>query len=228
MSKKKSRPPLYLELLNQMGRQALLDVCNIIGADTTRLIKGGITCKLTCEQLRGRIRQQVGHGLFPDRRKRLSQFLEEWMPSELDPILDNEPNPEQQVHDLLQDVRMALAQLEDSMLFELISGWIDNPQGREADYDHIDAIAEELGFSYEEIDEDFVLVNPSPLALSNNINAMSDSTFYHSVIALAGMALPKEKFSEPPGMLNDGYEFLQELAEYLRSIVVRLLVSELA
>ncbi|MDZ4872234.1 MAG: hypothetical protein CLLPBCKN_001622 [Chroococcidiopsis cubana SAG 39.79] len=45
---------------------------------------------------------------------------------------------------------------------------------------------------------------------------MSDATFYQTVIALAGMALPAEQFSPPPSRLNDGYDFQKELAKFLR------------
>ncbi|RUT07383.1 hypothetical protein DSM107010_50620 [Chroococcidiopsis cubana SAG 39.79] len=61
-----------------------------------------------------------------------------------------------------------------------------------------------------------ILVAPSPQALSKTISAMSDATFYQTVIALAGMALPAEQFSPPPSRLNDGYDFQKELAKFLR------------
>ena len=76
---KRPSPKLYLDKINQMGRKALLTVCRIVQADTTRTAKGGITIELTCAQLIGQIQQHLGHGLFPERRERLAQFLEEWM-----------------------------------------------------------------------------------------------------------------------------------------------------
>jgi len=68
-----------------MGKEALLEVCKIVGADTTWLMKGGITCQLSCNQMRTKIRQQISRGTFPDRRERLSFFLENWESTELDP-----------------------------------------------------------------------------------------------------------------------------------------------
>jgi len=211
----KNKPPIRLELLNQMGKEALLEVCKIVGADTTRLIKGGITCQLACNQIRAKIRQRIGHGLFPDRRERLSSFLETWEPTELDPVIEDEPKPEDVVRELIQDVRNALDRLNDVQLLELISDWLQNPQGYMDCYEKLDAIAETLGFSYEEFESDFILVSPSPLALSKLISTMSDAIFYHTVIALAGMALNEDHFPDSPTMLNDGYDFLGELTKFL-------------
>jgi hypothetical protein len=215
---KKPSPKLYLSSINQMGRNALLTVCRIVQADTTKTAKGGITVELTCAQLRGQIQQRIGQGLFPERRERLAQFLSEWMPSELDSISNNELEPESRVHELIEDIRNALAQIEDLVQLELIQNWIENPGGDCDDYIELDATAEQLGFSYEEIDEEFVLIAPSHEALCNRIDEMSNSDFYHSVIALAGMALPLNQFSDPPTMFNAGYKFLRELTDYLQRI----------
>lgn len=84
-------------------------------------------------------------------------------------------------------------------LLELIHDWVQNPQG-ECCYEILDAIAEELGFCYEEIEEEFILIAPSPLALSKTISTMSNATFYHTVIALAGTALAAEQLSPPPSI----------------------------
>lgn len=213
---KRPKPKLYLHKINQMGRKALLTVCRIVQADTTRTAKGGVTIELTCAQLRGQIQQRIGHGLFPDRRLRLAQFLEEWMPSEIDSIVCDEFDPESRVHELIESVRNALAQKEELIQLELIQNWIEQPEGDCGDYIELDAIAETLGFSYEEINEEMVLIAPSPLALSNRIDEMSNSDFYHLIIALAGMALPLNQFSDPPSMFNAGYKFLRELADYLQ------------
>ncbi|WP_317110935.1 hypothetical protein [Chroococcidiopsis sp. SAG 2025] len=93
--------------LNQMGRQTLLKCCRILGVETTRLMKGGMTCQLSCKQLRSKIRQQLGRGTFRDRYERLSFFLEDWQPTELDPVVEDEPNPEDVVRELIDDVRNA-------------------------------------------------------------------------------------------------------------------------
>ncbi|BAZ08600.1 hypothetical protein NIES4071_04050 [Calothrix sp. NIES-4071] len=96
---------------------------------------------------------------------------------------------------------------------EILTDWIENPQ-EDCCYEELDSIAETLGFSYEEIDEENTLVLPSPEVLAKIINSMKSAEFYHSVIALAGMSLPKEKFSHPPSFSNAAYDFLQKLAEY--------------
>lgn len=209
-----------------MGRESLLEVCRIVGADTMRKALGGITVALTSAQLRGKIEQRVGHGLFPERRERLAQFLEEWMPSELERLVFDEIDPSERVHELIEDIRNALARISNLKQLELIQDWLTNPKGDDDDYIQIDAIAEGLGFSYEESDEEFVLISPSPLALDITIAEMSNSEFYHSIIALAGMALPKNQFSEPPAMLNPGYKFLSELANYLQFISFQVLQQE--
>jgi len=212
---KKKKPPLQLELLDQLGKEALLEVCKIVSADTTRLMKGGITCQLSCNQMKTKIRQQTGCGIFPDRRERLSFFLENWESTELDPVIEDEPKPEDVVRELIEDVRNALDRLNDVQLLELISEWLQNPQGYMDCYEELDTIAEELGFSYEEIESELILVSPSPLALSKSVSTMSDAIFYHTVIALAGMALNADQFSNSPTMLNDGYDFLRELTRFL-------------
>lgn len=215
MSKKKIS--IDFNVLNQMGRQALLECCRITGVETTRLMKGGITCQLSCNQMQTKIRQQIGRGTFRDRCERLSFFLEDWEPSKLDPVIENEPNPEDVVRELIEDVRNALDRFSDVQILELITDWLQEPQGS-CCFEKLDTIAEELGFRYEETDEKFfLLVAPSPLALSEIVSTISDATFYHTVIALAGMALPAEQFSYPPSMLDDGFNFLKELAKFLRA-----------
>jgi len=44
---------------------------------------------------------------------------------------------------------------------------------------------------------------------------MSDAIFYHTFIALAGMALNAERFSNSPTILDNGYDFLGELTIFL-------------
>lgn len=100
---------------------------------------------------------------------------------------------------------------------EILTNWIQNPQ-QECDYEELDSIAETLGFSYEKIDEEFILVVPSPEVLIKIINSMKDGKFYHSVISLAGLSLPTKEFSEPPSFSNAAYDFLEELAEYFTFI----------
>jgi len=217
---KKKKHPIRLKLLDQLGKKALLEACKIVGADTTKLMQGGITCKLSCPQMRTKIRQQMGHGIFPDHRERLSLFLENWEPTELDPVIQDELDPEDIVRELIEDVRNALNRFNDVQLLELISNWLQNPQGCLDAYEQLDAIAEELVFSYEEVEEEIILVAPSPLALSKTITTISDAAFYHTFIAIAGMALPAEQFPHPPSSLNDGYNFLIELAKFLRDVPI--------
>lgn len=211
----KNKISINTSIINQLGRKALLESCHILGLETTRLIKGGITCQLSCHQLRTKIRQQLGRGTFPDRIERMNSFLQDWQPTELDSVSEEEAKPEDVVRELIEDVRNALDRLNDIQLLELLAGWLQNPQGG-CCYEELDAIAEQLGFCYEEIDEELVLIAPSPLALSKIISTTSDATFYHTFIALAGMALSAEQFSPSPSMLNDGYDFMRELAKFLR------------
>ncbi len=212
MSKKK-KFTIRLDLLDHMGRKALLQCGEIIGVDTTRLIKGGIRCELSNNELRARIKQQLGQGTFPNRIERLAYFLEEWIPTELD-TPECEIDPAKKVTELIEAVRDSFDRLSNLQKLEVLAAWIQNPQDC-CCYEELDFIAEQLGFSYEEIDDEYVLVLPSPNVVATKIIYQSDAEFYHSVIALAGLSLSTEKYSSPPNISCAGYNFLKELAEYL-------------
>lgn len=200
-----------------MGRKALERCSYILGVETTRLIKGGIRSELPLNELRKGIRRCLGQGTFPSRIERLADFLEQWAPSKLDEPDSEKIDPTQKVKQLIGNVRDSFNRLSNLQKLEILAGWIQNPQ-EECCYEELDSIAETLGFSYEEIDEEFILVLPSPEALATIINLMKDKEFYHSVIYLAGMSLPKDEFSKPPGFFYAAYDFLEELNEYFTFI----------
>lgn len=104
----KSKISINTSIINQLGRKALLESCRILGLETTRRMKGGITCQLSCNQLRTKIRQQLGRGTFSDRIERMNSFLEDWQLTELDSVGEEESNPEDVVRELIEDVRNAI------------------------------------------------------------------------------------------------------------------------
>ena len=212
---KKKKLTVRLDLLDQMGRKALHQCAEIIGIETTRLIKGGIRCDLSNNQLRARIRQQLGQGTFPNRIERLAYFLEEWIPTELD-TPEWEIDPAKKVMELIEAVRDNFDRLSNLQKLKVLAAWIQNPQDCYC-YEELDFIAERLGFSYEEIDDEYVLVLPSPNLIATKIISMSDAEFYHSVIALAGLSLPTEE-NHFPSISCAGYNFLKDLAQYLEHV----------
>jgi hypothetical protein len=210
---KKKKLTIRLSLLDQMGRKALLQCAKIIGVETTRMIKGGIRCDLSNNELLSRIKQQLGQGTFPNRIERLAYFLEEWTPTKLDAPF-GEIDPAKKVMELIKAVRNNFDRLSNLQKLEVLAAWIQSPQDC-CCYEELDFIAEQLGFSYEEIDDEYILILPSPNVIATKIISMSDAEFYHSVVALAELSLPTEKYSSPPSISCAGYNFLKELAEYL-------------
>ncbi|BDA74249.1 hypothetical protein RIVM261_090600 [Rivularia sp. IAM M-261] len=200
-----------------MGRKALLKCSYILGVETTRLIKGGIRSELPNATIRKGIRRCLGQGTFPSRIERLFYFVEEWQPSKLDDPDSEDVDPTEKVKTLIENIKKNFNRLSNLQKLEILTDWIEKPQ-EDCCYEDLDAIAETLGFSYEEIDEEYTFVLPSPELLAKTISSMKDGEFYHSVIALAGMSLPKEEFSDPPSFSNAAYNFLEELAEYFTFI----------
>jgi hypothetical protein len=213
---KKTKLTVRRDLFDKMGQIALLQCSEIIGVETTKLIKGGIRCELSNHELLARIRQKLGQGTFPNRIERLTYFLEEWIPTELD-LPNREIDPVKKVMELIKAVRNRFDRLSNLQKLEVLVAWIEQPQGI-CCYEELDLIAEELGFSYEEIGSEFILVLPSPNVIATKVINQSDAEFYHTVIALARLSLPTEKYSSPPSIFCSGYAFLQELAEYLEQV----------
>ncbi|RUT08539.1 hypothetical protein DSM106972_017070 [Dulcicalothrix desertica PCC 7102] len=196
-----------------MGRKALLKCSYILGVETTRLIKGGIRSELANATIRSGIRRCLGQGTFPSTLERLAAFLEQWQPSTLDDPDSKDVDPIEKVKTLIENVKNNFNRLSNLQKLEILTDWIEHPQ-EDCCYEELDSIAETLGFSYEEIDEENILVLPSPQLLVKTISSMKNGEFYHSVIALAEMSLPKEEFSNPPSFSNAAYDFLEQLAEY--------------
>ncbi|MBR8838613.1 MAG: hypothetical protein DSM106950_32590 [Stigonema ocellatum SAG 48.90 = DSM 106950] len=193
---RKNKNKIDQSVFNQMGREALLKCCNILDVETTRLIKGGITCDRSNNQLRSGIRRCLSQGTFPNRIERLASFLEEeWMPSTLDASDQEEIDPAEKVMELIENVRNSFDRLSNLQMLEVLTAWVENPQ--DCCYEELDLISETLGFSYEEIDEEYILVLPSPSVVATKIISMSDPDFYHSVIALAGIYFATEKRNLP-------------------------------
>ncbi|KYC36407.1 hypothetical protein WA1_42635 [Scytonema hofmannii PCC 7110] len=214
---RKNKNQINHSVFNQMDRKALLECSQILGVETTRLIKGGIISELSNKQLRSGINRCLSQGTFPNRIERLAFFLEEWIPTELDAPDWDEIDPTEKVMELIEEVRSSFERLSDLQQLEVLTAWIENPQSS-CCCEELDLTAETLGFSYEEIDDEYILVLPSPDLVATKIISMSDAGFYHSVIALAALSLPTEKYSKPPSIFCAGYNFLKELAEYFAFI----------
>ncbi len=216
MSKKKQKK-INQSLFNQMDRESLLKCSKILGVETTKMIKGGIFCELSNNQLRSQINRCLGQGTFSNRIERLTDFLSEWIPTNIAPALQSEPS--EHVRKLIEDIRCNFDRLSSLQKLEVLSDWVENPQECSC-YEELDFIAEKLGFSYEEIEDEFVLVVPSSESMRVKIASMSDADFYHSVVTLAGLVLPNEKYSNPPSILDAGYDFLENLAKYFADLAM--------
>lgn len=131
-------------------------------------------------------------------------------------------------------VREALLSLSEMELYNTINDWIDRIADKISDEEIIDEIRFALGYKLESSDtflsykswddlveaepdcEDIYLIAPSPLKLHRHLEEMDDITFYHQIIFIAGEALGGEDMGWPPTAFNDGCEFLENLAIYLR------------
>jgi len=85
------------------------------------------------------------------------------------------------VRELIEEVRNSFERLTDTRTLNLVESWIENPQDNCCS-EQLDAIAEILGFTYEEINGDCVLVSPSPPTIVIKIVFMSDAEFYPSSV----------------------------------------------
>lgn len=204
----------------------LLTATNIVDGKTTSLIKGAITARLSRAQLRHEIRYCVGRGTFPERLKRLARFLEGCTPTTTEQVI-NEANPKVVVRELIDTIQAVACELPDRVLFDLVYSWIENPESVfDGDYNTFDSAAERLGFSYAETDEDYTSrIVPSPQLLKQIITQMKRGEFYHSFIYLAGLGLDRNQFSPPPSQFLAGYEFLEQLAEFLSSLYCPITVE---
>lgn len=223
MKRKKSRRNQALSDVHQqlhklpyLEHENLVIATDIIGGKTTRLIKGGITARLSMAQLRHEICSGVDRGTFPDRLERLARFLEECTPNNTEQVVE-EKDPEVVVSDLIDTIQVIACNLPEQVLFDLVYSCIENPEGVfDGDYDEFDSTVQNLGFSYETDDEDQdSLIAPSPKLLKQIVTQMNRAEFYHSFIYLAGLGLDRNQFPPPPSQFLAGYEFLEQLIEFL-------------
>jgi hypothetical protein len=133
-----------------------------------------------------------------------------------------------------ETVREALLSLSDMDLYNTIHGWMDRISEKVSDEEIVDEIRFALGyklesgdtfFSYQSWDdfveaepdcEDMYLIAPSPLKLRRLLEQMDTMTFYHQIVFIAGEALEEADMGWPPNSFSDGYEFMENLAIYLR------------
>lgn len=158
----------------------------------------------------------LSSGTFPNRIERLQDFLVDKYSMDIPEEI--EVDPVDRVRELIEEIRNNFERLPDEQMLELLTDWVENPQSDNCCYEQLDALAETLGFDYQEVDGDCILVTPSPTSIAAKIVAQSDAEFYHSAIALAGLALPSEELSPPPSVCCAGYEFLENLAKRLSVI----------
>lgn len=215
MKRKKSNK-IHSAVFKQLARNDLLQCSTILGTETVKLIKGGITCELTNNQLRFEIVRCLSTGTFPNRIERLQDFLVDKYPMDIPE--EFEVDPVDRVRELIEEIRNNFECLSNEQMLKVLTDWVENPQSDNCCYEELDAIAETLGFNYEEVDGEVVLIIPSPESLAKKVVSMSDAEFYHSVIALAGLGLPSRESLLPPSICCAGYEFLENLVERLRVI----------
>lgn len=131
-------------------------------------------------------------------------------------------------------VREALLSLSDIKLYETIHSWMDTISEKVWDEEIVDEFRFALGYklesgetfqSYRNWDEFFCLepdcediyfIAPSPLKLRRYLEEIDSFVFYHQIVFIAGQALGESSIGSPPSVYSDGYEFMQNLAQYLR------------
>lgn len=128
-----------------MDRKSLLQCSAILGTETVKTIKGGITCELTSNRLCFAIARCLSMGTFPGRIERLQDFLVDKDP--LDRAEEIELDPVDRVRELIEEVRDNFERLSNSQLLELLKGWVENPRSENCCYEELDAIAKTLGFN---------------------------------------------------------------------------------
>lgn len=128
-------------------------------------------------------------------------------------------------------VKEALLSLSDTEIYAMLESWLNEIENQIGETQVLDEIRISLGYSLEaeEIDlcygnwlvepayleADFV--SPSPLKLRRLIEQMDLYDFYDQVIFIAGQALGGEEMGCPPCRLSNGYEFMENLVDYLRA-----------
>lgn len=133
-----------------------------------------------------------------------------------------------------ENVREALLSLSDMDLYNTIHGWMDRISEKVYDEEIVDEMRFALGyklesgdtfFSYQNWDdfveaepdcEDIYLIAPSPLKLRRLLEQIDTMTFYHQIVFIAGEAVGGADMGWPPNSFSDGYEFMENLAIYLR------------
>ncbi|MDY6804524.1 MAG: hypothetical protein SXA11_12055 [Cyanobacteriota bacterium] len=133
-----------------------------------------------------------------------------------------------------ETIREALLSLSDIDLYNIIHAWIERISENISDEEIADDIRFALGYKLESCDtffsykswddfveaepdcEDIYLIAPSPLKLRRYLEEIDLTTFYHQIVFIAGEALGGADMGWPPSTFRDGYEFLENLAVYLR------------
>ncbi len=214
--------------LEQLGHQELLKACNILGVDTTRKIKGGITAELNCSQLVRNIRSCIGRGTFPDRLSRFQEYLNFIVIEHisLESLHACSLDREKLCIEKVKQVKLAFSLKTQQEIFEIISDWVENPQGKELDCDELDFIYQELGLFYEEIEEEFIFIVPSYHKLKHIVDNLTISDVYHLLIRLATSTLAEYESSDRYYRYGDpnyiSYEFISFVADYVNNYDSRM------
>ncbi|MGB7439671.1 MAG: hypothetical protein WA919_01270 [Coleofasciculaceae cyanobacterium] len=127
-------------------------------------------------------------------------------------------------------VKEALLSLSDTELYSTIESWLHEIANQIGDTQVLDEIRLSLGYSLEAIEIGFCyrnwlepahlevdFISPSPLKLRRLIEQMDLYDFYDQVIFIAGEALGGEEMGFPPCRFSNGYEFMENLVDYLRA-----------
>lgn len=126
-------------------------------------------------------------------------------------------------------VKEALLSLSDTELYSTIESWLQEIANQVGDAQLLDEVRLSLGYSLGAIETGFCyrnwlepayldvdFISPSPLKLRRLIEQMDLYDFYDQVIFIAGQVLGGEEMGCPPCRLSDGYEFMENLVDYLR------------
>jgi hypothetical protein len=138
---------------------------------------------------------------------------------------------------LAQRVNLALLDLPDALLLEMVDGWLRELDALFEDSSVMDesygmlgyrARSEATGRSYASLDaldesepevEEFSWMPPAAQELREKLRTMQPTRVYHTVVALAGEIFRQKPFAvrwgEPPGGQDDGYVFIRALVGYL-------------
>lgn len=196
---------------SQLSRAA-----SIVGANKTRLVKGGICTYLPADSLLREIRRSSA-STSKDRVSRLYDYLENInIPSTCSLnekyLWDKDPKDTTRLKEQIINLCESMSV---QSLHEMVNQWITEPKNEDcSDYEEFDYSCEELGWQYIEDEcEDLVLAAPSFLAFEEKV--IDDfKKKYDAFVKIASYGSGIKL--DPPSMTCPGNEFLTVLVQILK------------